>query len=550
MKLKIGAAVAAALALIALLAGYVRLVYSDEALPGTEVGGVSVTGMSADEIRDRLDAGLGDGERPLRVRAGRRELRIQPGNAGREVDVDATVERAMESGREGVLGGLPATLAGLAGSREVELVIGVEPDKLRRSVTRLAGRIDQPPFPGRLLFSADATGATGIEQPRPGREVDRAKLTNRLRRALLDPSISEITAPIEHVAVVSRQEVEEVARKADRLLERPLKIGARQLERAELAGILRLEPLDESRSATLGVQGEKLGELVASIASQRDRDAVNAKLEAPAAPPASLSEQGDVSWRPVPASVSVRPSRPGRTVDRAKLAAAIERAVGEEKPHVPLPVEPVRPEVTTRQARKVNQLIGTFTTYFDPGLPRVTNIQTMARTVNGTLVPAGGSFSLNGRVGQRTRAKGYVPAPMIADGKLVDSVGGGVSQFSTTTYNAAFFAGIQIDAFQPHSFYIDRYPAGRESTLDYPSIDMAWTNDTGAPILIVASADDTSVTVSLYGHNGGRRVSSESGPRRNVPGADFSIDVTRIIRFPGGPVERRTHTITYQKPED
>ncbi len=75
------------------------------------------------------------------------------------------------------------------------------------------------------------------------------------------------------------------------------------------------------------------------------------------------------------------------------------------------------------------------------------------------MIAPGKSFSLNGIAGERTKAKGYVEAPFIAGNKIEPSVGGGVSQFSTTAYNAAYFAGLPITASQPHSLYIDRYPA-------------------------------------------------------------------------------------------
>jgi vancomycin resistance protein YoaR len=150
--------------------------------------------------------------------------------------------------------------------------------------------------------------------------------------------------------------------------------------------------------------------------------------------------------------------------------------------------------------------------------------------------------------GRRTRAKGYVPAPFIADGKIVASVGGGVSQFATTMFNAAYFAGLQLDAHQPHSIYIDRYPPGREATLDYDSIDLRWTNDTAGPVLVRASSTPTSVTVALYGDNGGRRVRARSGPRSAVPGRAFAVTVTRIVRYADGRVVRQPYTTTYDQP--
>jgi vancomycin resistance protein YoaR len=112
-------------------------------------------------------------------------------------------------------------------------------------------------------------------------------------------------------------------------------------------------------------------------------------------------------------------------------------------------------------------------------------------------------------------------------------------------YNAAYFAGLQLDTSQPHSLFIDRYPAGREATLNYPDIDLAWTNDTDAPVLVRAAAGEDSVTVSLYGDNGGRTVSAVNGSRRPVPGGDFSIEVTRVVRHPGGRTDRSSRTTTY-----
>jgi vancomycin resistance protein YoaR len=74
----------------------------------------------------------------------------------------------------------------------------------------------------------------------------------------------------------------------------------------------------------------------------------------------------------------------------------------------------------------------------------VINIKRAAQLLDGTIIPAGASFSMNDALGQRTLEKGFVPAPMIAGGRLVDSVGGGIGQVATTIYNAAFFAGLDL----------------------------------------------------------------------------------------------------------
>jgi vancomycin resistance protein YoaR len=123
-----------------------------------------------------------------------------------------------------------------------------------------------------------------------------------------------------------------------------------------------------------------------------------------------------------------------------------------------------------------------------------------------------------------------------------------VSQFATTTLNAAFFAGLQLDLHQPHSFYISRYPPGREATVNYPTIDLRWTNDTGAPILVRAATTATSLTVTLYGRNDRRVVTGVSGPRMPVPSKNFRITVSRVISIPGRPTRRQSFTTTYNKP--
>jgi vancomycin resistance protein YoaR len=244
----------------------------------------------------------------------------------------------------------------------------------------------------------------------------------------------------------------------------------------------------------------------------------------------------------------LRAGRTGVTIDRGAALTAVAAAIRSGSHVVRLPVTRAVPKVTAAQARRIHTLIGTFTTRYEPGQPRVTNIRTMARTVDGTVIAPGAQFSLNGVVGERTKARGYVEAPFIGEGnKIVPSVGGGVSQFSTTTYNAAYFAGLRIDTHQPHSLYISRYPPGREATLDYPGIDLKWTNDTDLPILVRTFTDATSVTVSLYGENGGRRVTARPGPREPLPGGDFQIRVVRTVRYGDGHRTQDAFTTKYAK---
>jgi vancomycin resistance protein YoaR len=258
----------------------------------------------------------------------------------------------------------------------------------------------------------------------------------------------------------------------------------------------------------------------------------NARINLPA-PKVDLDATGDVSFAARRARAVVHPARSGQSVDMTTAAAAIRDAVAKGQRAVTLAVKLVQPTITTAALTRVDQLIGTFTTYHACCEPRVTNIHRMAEIVDGTVVLPGATFSLNQASGRRTTANGFVAAPAIADGELVQQFGGGVSQFSTTLFNATWFSGLPTLTHQPHSKYISRYPPGREATLDYDTIDQVFKNDSSTPVVIRATTTGTSVTVALYGHTGDRSVTSTTGPRVTRDGGGFSISVQRQVRQDG-----------------
>ncbi len=147
--------------------------------------------------------------------------------------------------------------------------------------------------------------------------------------------------------------------------------------------------------------------------------------------------------------------------------------------------------------------VATFTTPHkdEPYPSRVTNIQRMADLVRGTVVAPGVTFSLNAHVGQRTWHKGFVPGGVISheSGGLGVGIGGGVSQFATTAFNAAFFAGLDIPLYQMHSLYFPRYPFGREATINYKGgPDLRLRNNTDYGVLLWTRYTPTSITVDIY----------------------------------------------------
>lgn len=520
-----------------------RGIYSGKAMPGTKIGDEDVGGLTESEVRRTVER-LADPERRLNLTGGGKTLRVSAGGAGLKVNTTATVARAMDAHRGGLLSPLAATFSGA----DVELDATVDPAQLRDTVRNVARALDRTPYAGGLSIDRDTLVAT-VVPAKSGRTVRQQELTDALRRRLLNPGSTVVRIPLRTSTPVSDARLQQLGDQAERYLRSPLRLtGAGKdyvVEPSRLADLLAVEAVSGGRAARLGVDSAALSDLTAAVAAARDRAPKSATISAPDAP-VTVDGKGAVSWRPRAAKVTVRSEgRSGLAVDVKTLNGRIRQAVRTSSHSAKVPTKTQSAPVSRAAARKIDQLIGTFTTYHPPGQPRVTNIHRIADAVDGTVIAPGKSFSLNAIAGERTKAKGYVEAPFIAGNKIEPSIGGGVSQFSTTTYNAAYFAGLPITASQPHSLFIDRYPAGRETTLNWPTIDLAWTNDTKVPILVRASYTDTSVTVSLYGDNGGRRVRAEPGDRQPNPGGNFTITVTRVIRYPDGRVTEQPRTTSY-----
>jgi vancomycin resistance protein YoaR len=172
------------------------------------------------------------------------------------------------------------------------------------------------------------------------------------------------------------------------------------------------------------------------------------------------------------------------------------------KPGAPvdLPLTEQQPMLTVEKAAALGivQPTGAFTTKHKCCEPRVHNIHLIADLLRGTVIQPGATFSMNDTIGKRTVEKGFVTAPVIANGEHDEDVGGGISQMATTLFNAAFFGGLDFGEYQSHSLYISRYPYGREATMGFPHPDLQIKNTTPYGILIWPTYTDTSLTVTLY----------------------------------------------------
>ena len=241
-------------------------------------------------------------------------------------------------------------------------------------------------------------------------------------------------------------------------------------------------------------------------------------------------------WKrfPLPAAVAL-----ALAVGLAADRGLAERAGLRPPPPPAPPTAPPRARDPEPKPPPSNQLVASFRTAYDPGQPRVTNIRRAAELLDGMVLDPGARFSMNAALGERTLDRGFVAAPMISGGRLLDSVGGGISQVATALYNAAFFAGLELVEHTPHSFYIDRYPAGREATISWGGPELVFRNDWPAPLRMRLRATASSLTVLFYSARLGRRVETETL-------APYGHVQPRTITVANGTLEAGAHVVVQE----
>ena len=174
----------------------------------------------------------------------------------------------------------------------------------------------------------------------------------------------------------------------------------------------------------------------------------------------------------------------------------------EGKEEYTIPLKTLKPNVTTNMIgmEAFPNLLSTFSTrYPASNRDRTTNLRLAAGKVNGTVVLPGQTFSYNSVVGERTIAAGYKEAAVYQDGQVVQGLGGGICQISTTLYNAALYANLDIVERRNHQFVPSYVGAGRDATVVYGSQDFKFKNNRNYAIKITCSVEGGVATFNIYG---------------------------------------------------
>ena len=179
-----------------------------------------------------------------------------------------------------------------------------------------------------------------------------------------------------------------------------------------------------------------------------------------------------------------------------------EKIIAEDKDEYVIPLKITVPEKTLEDLGKeaFPDKLASYTTRYDPSNKnRGNNLTISAEKIDGTIIMPGETFSYNQTVGERTIAAGYKEAGAYAGGKVVQDVGGGICQTSSTLYNAALLANLEIVDRSNHQFLTSYVSAGRDATVSWGAIDFQFKNTRSYPIKIEASAKNGVCEMNIYG---------------------------------------------------
>jgi vancomycin resistance protein YoaR len=478
----------------------------DRVRAGVEAGSLPLGGLTREEARTKLIERASElVSRPVELFDGTHRFTVAPRRIGFRPDVEATLENAMSVGRRGNLFvRIWQRVRALFATTNIGWSADYDHAEAKSFVDDLAARIDTKGHEAGI----EARGVTIVPVGAiPGRRLDRAAAVRTIIEGLETWPRRSMDLPVSvrnrHTSI---EDARSAAAKATNWVRSSITLIApdgshHYLSRTTLAGMIEAVPVRRG-GWHLDVRFSP-----AALASHVGQEMSAYEVEARSA---SFNVDGPSVW--------VVPGRAGKKFDAPGTARALGVSADGDHRAVQAVFSNVPPKLSTQDAEAlhIKELVSSFTTHYPCCQPRVTNIHKIADTVDNAIVKPGATFSLNGYVGQRTPEKGYVMAPMIYDGEYKDDTGGGVSQFATTLFNAVFFGGYRFDTFQAHSYYISRYPAGREATVSWPHPDLAFTNNTKEGILIKTSYDDTSLTVTFYGDKEGKVVTAESSDRTNI----------------------------------
>ncbi|WP_172454654.1 VanW family protein [Corynebacterium striatum] len=507
----------------------------------TSVGGVDISSMERTAAVEKLERELGDVEtKPVNVTSGEKSSQLVPAESGLTLNYQKAVDGIPDASYNPVT----RLFSFVKATQEIPVAVDIDDTALDGALERVKNELSFAPKDGMLELN---NGQLKVTKPVLGQTVEPDDLKNSITENWLDPAGVEVE-PVEVEPAINDDAIEAM-RTGDvaKALDNPLTINGEN----NVAGTLRKDEIAQFVSIEA-----KDGKLELKVDTPKAQQLFEERMDGASVP----GENAKIAFNG--GRMVVTPSVDGSVIDWEKTMKDFDKRVKGDERTWDADYKPDPAEYTTEMAEKAtfNDTVSEFSTGGFSGASGE-NIRRVAAQVDGAVVNPGETFSLNGYTGPRGTAQGYVESGIIINGHSGTAVGGGISQFATTLYNAAYFAGFEDVAHTPHSYYISRYPAGREATVYEGSIDLQFKNTTNTPVRIETSFGGGKITVRFKGVktynvesvNNGRwattqptrmSVGENCSPSSGAPG--FTTSDTRIIKdLSGREISRETTTTVY-----
>lgn len=472
--------------------------------PGTTVAGIDIGGQSTTTAEATMREELGDkaGEK-IELKAGKPTAALDPEKAGVSFDIPETISRATGFTLD------PTILWDrLFGDDEIEPVISIDKETFVDATGKVTKSLEVEPVDAEVSY---VKAKPEIKDGANGQTVDAGQVRTAIEDSWLRTEDALPVTASKAEPDITTAEAKDIADGfAKDAVSKDLTVRAEPAKDADSdvdAGDLTISPATIAKTLTFEPKDSKLAPVFDEEDLQKRVLAANKDVGKPAK---------DASFTIKDGKPQVVESETGIGIKKDELTTAVTDAITGETDKPTVTLASVKPDFTTKDAKKANvsDVMSEFSTGYSSEPNRDTNLKVAAKNVSGTVVQPGEQFSLNEAIGQRTAANGYKAAGVISDGQMKEDFGGGVSQVSTTLFNAAFFAGFDLDEHQAHSRYISRYPEGREATLDWSTIDLKFTNTSKQPIVLDMYLSGGEVHAKVFGDKK-LKVDSASSDRYN-----------------------------------
>ena len=550
--------------LVVLLAfGFDRAFSSGRVLRGVWVSGVALSGFDHGEAVQAL-SGLSARleSTPLSVQVRGQPFELDPAGIGYHVDVGQSAGRAIKVGRNGGFFRQLSAWLGLF-SRPVRLAARgtIDRAKLEPILVEWETRaLNDRPFDGGLAVRGDRLVPV---QPRGGFALDRAAAERLLLHALGRERKDAVSLPLTRVeARFSRAAVEAVVQRAAPIIEGPV-----ELVHPESRSLWRFETSELLAALRTRAAPDRPGELDPDLDPRALEGRFSELRQRLQIAPQSARFSIDDKDR-----VQIVPGRVGAIVDTKLIVdALIQAAYAPSRVGELLLLRGGPPELSTADAAAlgINQLVGQFTTHHVCCQPRVRNIHRIADMLDRRIVRPGETFSINAIVGERTVKTASCSRPASRTAKWSTPSAAASASLPRRSSTPCSTADTTSSSGAAH-LLVFRYPMGHEATLAWPKPDIIFKNDTQSRHADRHLVHRHSITVKLYGDNGGRKraspgfagVSPSSSPTVELVPDDslapdeekveesgmvgWSVHVARSITFADDTTKHEKRKVTYK----